>query len=65
MTDQLKGYSYDKRRDRYLARIRFNGKNYQRRFKTKEQAHEWYREKSLELYGFDRISPSLEKEQQP
>jgi hypothetical protein len=43
------GVSYDVKRKRYVSRIRINGTNYQKHFKTEEEAMS-YRKKLEELY---------------
>lgn len=60
MSKYLKGTYYKKSRDRWVGRIVFEGKQYQYYAKTAEEAHEWYKQKSLELYGFDRFKKSEE-----
>lgn len=59
----FKGVNYQASRDRWQARIMFNGKKYCKYFKTESEALEWYEEMSLKLYGMDRIhEPVLVKE---
>lgn len=52
-TSGYKGVVYDKERKKWRARIQHNGKHYAspRRYDTPEEAYEWYKEKSNELFG--------------
>ena len=51
----FKGYSPNRKRNGYYARITHNGKKYYKYFKTAPEAEDWYEKKSMELYGFDRV----------
>lgn len=56
MSRIFRGVHYDKHRDRWAARIRFKTKTYYKYAKTEQEALDWYENKSLELYGFDRVN---------
>ena len=59
MSKYPRGTWYEKSRDRWIARIVFEGKTYRHYAKTAEEAHDWYEQKSLELYGFDRFKKNV------
>lgn len=62
MGELPRGVYYVKARDRYKGRIMFEGKTYRSpSFMTAEEAGEWYKSKSFELYGYEHI-PVLDEE---
>jgi hypothetical protein len=52
------GATYDRHRNRWASRIVFNGKQYRKYFHSEQEAFDWYDAKSIELYGFDRQTPT-------
>jgi len=58
------GVSYYRGRNKpYVGRVMFNGKTYRKYFFTEHEAHEWYVNKNIELYGFNKIEPKLEEKE--
>ena len=51
-TSGYKGVYFDKDRNKWRASIQFNGKSYKspKRYNTPEEAYEWYKLKSDELF---------------
>lgn len=62
MSKYPRGVHYRKNRNRYVARIMFNKKIYRSpHFHTADEASDWYKDKSLELYGYEH-EPVFEDE---
>lgn len=55
---ELKGTYFRKDKSKpWAGSIVYKGKTYREYFYTEQEAHQWYLEKSKELYGFDRFNP--------
>jgi len=47
----IKGVTYDKSRNKYMAQIMCDGKKYAKRFNTIEEAKDWYDKQAILLFG--------------